>query len=166
MWQQSHGRWPFLMRRKVCLTNYPGGQTTCFSSATFSCLLSPTQVIFLLWSWSRATEPWHLKLIFAFELALPISMYWLFAACFLLLYFLLAFCQVQNLVQTAVHLDHRSERRWVVHKPLFDMKSIICKVDEIIHKCIDQRGVIYGYWIGLYMKTMDRSPSVEDWTCT
>lgn len=165
MWQQSHGRWPFLMRRKVCLTNYPGGQTTCLSSATFSCLLSPTQVVFLLWSWSRATEPWHPKLIFAFELALPISMYWLFAACFLWLYFLLAFCQVQslrraNLVQTAVHLDHRSERRWVMHKPLFDMKSTTCKVDEIIHKYIDQRGVVYGYW------NNGSLPSVEDWECT
>lgn len=46
MWQQSHGRWPSLMRRTVCLTNYPGGQTACFSNAIFFRPLSHTLGVF------------------------------------------------------------------------------------------------------------------------
>lgn len=88
MWQRSHGRWLFLMRRKVCLTNYPGGQTTCLSNATFllSSPLSPTRVIFPPRLLSTRAEPWHLTLIFAFELALQITTYWLTAITFLFLF--------------------------------------------------------------------------------
>ena len=89
MWQRSHGRWLFLMRRKVCLTNYPGGQTTCFSNATFflsSLPLSHSGYFFSPRLLSTCAEPWHLTLIFAFELALQITMYWLTAITFLFLF--------------------------------------------------------------------------------
>lgn len=36
-----------------------------------------------------------------------------------------------------------------MHKPLFDMKSIICKVDQITRKGINQEGVIDGFCIAL-----------------
>lgn len=172
MWQQSHGRWTSLMRRKVCLTNYPGGQTTCFSNATFLCLLSLTQVIFSPRFLGTRAEPWHLMLIFAFELALWIAMYWLPAITFLCLlverllllfmesfltfpmfpfsFFFLSFIELQILAWTDfAHCDLGSDRRRVMDKPLFDMKSIICKVDQITHKCINQTRVIDFYGTGL-----------------
>lgn len=84
MWQQSHGCWPSLMKREVCLTNYPGGQTTCFSNATFLCLLSLSgSGYFSPRLLGTRAEPWHVELIFAFELALWINMYWLPAITFL-----------------------------------------------------------------------------------
>lgn len=77
MWQQSHGRWPSLMRRTVCLTNYPGGQTACFSNAIFFRPLSHTHSGFFSPQFlSTRTEPWHVMRIFAFELALLITAYW------------------------------------------------------------------------------------------
>lgn len=99
MWQQSHGRWPFLMRRKVCLTNYPGGQTTClFWSRIFMSALSLK--LFFSRLLSICAEPWHLTPIFAFKLALPITTYWLSAITYclfsLFFHFLWAFSNTDN----------------------------------------------------------------------
>lgn len=71
MWQRSHGCWPSLMRRKVCLTNYPGGRSTCFfffPAAYFHFFRSPfhTRLLFSFFSpppqlVSARTELWHLR---------------------------------------------------------------------------------------------------------
>lgn len=147
MWQQSHGRWPFLMRRKVCLTNYPGGQTTClFWSRIFMSALSLK--LFFSRLLSICGEPWHLTPIFAFKLALPITTYWLSAITYCLFSLFFIFFELFQILimswthgQTAVHLDHRSDRR-VMHQELFDMKSMICKVDQINHQ---SAGITDGY---------------------
>ena len=39
-----------------------------------------------------------------------------------------------------------------MRKPLLDVKSIICKVDQITRKCINQKGVIDGYCIGQWQR--------------
>ena len=64
------------------------------------------------------------------------------------LLFLLSFIEPQILAWTvSAHCDHGSERL-VMDKPLFDMKSMICKVDQITHKCIYQPRVIDFYGTG------------------
>lgn len=164
MWQQSHGCWPSLMRRTLCLTNYPGGQTTCFSNAIFFCPLSHTlSGYFSPQLLSTRTEPWHAARIFAFELALLITAYWSpfppsFTVCLKAFYFLSLshflsvafptprFSHLDS--QTAVYLYHRSPRRGIMHKTLFDMKSIISKVDQRTHKCTTQQGIIDCCCIG------------------
>lgn len=76
MWQQSHGRWPSLMRRKVCLTNYPGGRGTRFSRGMFSfSVFFPFALLFPPQFESTRAELRCLRREFAFELALRITKY-------------------------------------------------------------------------------------------
>jgi len=157
------------MRRKVCLTNYPGGLTTCFffSDATFLrplglhsssvpghrrwAVTSGADICILISASNRSLLIPCYRLFFLFFLVFSFFFRLYFSPPFTESFFNLlplspfALLGLRSLGRAEVHLCHR----WVIHKAFFDVKSIICKVVQITGKCIHLQRVIDGYCTGL-----------------